>query len=137
MEGRKDDTGKTPYELLPYWYLEGTARILAFGAGKYDAWNWYKGMAWGRVFGALMRHLWSWWWAHVRGVGAAIDRETGMSHLWHAGCCLAFLMQYEAEGIGQDDRPRRLEVPNRADRDTTGGPGTGVVSDPFSLLSKT
>lgn len=106
LEGRKDDTGKTPYELLPYWYLEGTARVLDFGAEKYGRWNWYKGMAWGRVFGALQRHLWKWWWSTLTG-GNGTDPETGMSHLWHAGCCLAFLMEYEAEGIGSDDRPTK------------------------------
>lgn len=98
--GTKYDAGKTPYELLPFWYLEGTAQVLEFGAKKYAAWNWYKGMSWGRVFGALNRHLWKWWW------GESLDPETGMSHLWHAGCCLAFLMQYEQDKIGKDDRPR-------------------------------
>jgi len=105
-EGKKFDAGKTPLELLPYWYMEGTARVLAFGAQKYDAWNWYKGMAWGRVFGALMRHLGAWWWAKVRG-DDGLDPETKLSHLWHAGCCLGFLMQYEQDGIGTDDRPTK------------------------------
>ena len=60
--------------------------------------NWEKGMKWGRVYGALMRHLWAWW------RGEKADPETGMSHLWHAGCCIAFLITYEQRGIGEDDR---------------------------------
>jgi hypothetical protein len=99
--GTKYDAGKTPYELLPYWYLEGTAQVLAFGATKYGAWNWYNGMSWSRIFGGLMRHLWAWWW------GQDNDKETGLSHLWHAGCMLSFLMQYEQSGVGTDDRPTR------------------------------
>lgn len=98
-EGRKDDGGKVRYELLPPELLEGVAQILTFGAAKYEDRNWEKGMKWSRVFGALMRHLWAWW------SGVPTDPETGKSHLWHAGCCLAFLIAYEQRNVGEDDRP--------------------------------
>jgi hypothetical protein len=75
------------------------ARVLAFGASKYGERNWERGMKWGRPFAACMRHLWSWW------RGEKADPETGMSHLWHAGCCIAFLIAYEARKVGTDDRP--------------------------------
>lgn len=101
VEGRKDDTGKMPMELIPPEFIEATATVLGFGARKYEARNWEKGMDWGRVFGALMRHMWAWW------RGEKADAETGYSHLWHASCCLAFLIAYEARGTGNDDRPRR------------------------------
>lgn len=99
MSGRKDDAGKTRMELLPPELLEGVARVLTFGAAKYADRNWEKGIAWSRVYGALLRHMNAWW------GGEAVDRETGMSHLWHAGCCLSFLMAFEQRGIGPDDRP--------------------------------
>lgn len=98
-EGRKDDTGKAPYDLLAPEALDAIAQVLQFGAAKYAPRNWEKGMRWGRVFGAAMRHLWAWW------RGEKTDIETGFSHLWHAGCCIMFLIAYEARGIGQDDRP--------------------------------
>ena len=98
-EGRKDDQDKLRMELLPPEFLEATASILTFGAKKYDDRNWEKGMAWSRVYGALMRHLWSWW------KGDVSDPETGKSHLWHACCCLAFLVTYEQRKVGTDDRP--------------------------------
>lgn len=97
-EGRKDDSGKPRYDLLPPELLDGVARVLTFGADKYGERNWEKGMRWGRPFAALMRHMWAWW------RGEACDPETGMSHLWHAGCCVAFLMTYEQRRIGTDDR---------------------------------
>lgn len=97
--GRKDDQAKIRYELIPPEFLDGTADILTFGAKKYGDRNWEKGMAWSRVFGALMRHMWAWWRSE------AGDPETGKSHLWHAACCLAFLMAYEERKSGQDDRP--------------------------------
>lgn len=97
--GRKDDASKLQYDLIPPEAMEALATILTFGAAKYDARNWEKGMRWGRPYAALWRHLIDWWWR--RGP----DSETGRSHLWHALCCLVFLITYEQRGIGNDDRP--------------------------------
>tara|TARA_B110000495_G_C22794178_1_gene464095 strand:- start:277 stop:600 length:324 start_codon:yes stop_codon:yes gene_type:complete len=98
-EGTKFDQDKLPYELLAPELLEATATILKFGANKYEARNWEKGMKWSRPFGALMRHMWAWWRKEDK------DTETGMSHLWHAACCIMFLIAYEERQIGKDDRP--------------------------------
>jgi hypothetical protein len=98
-EGRKDDQEKLPYHLLPPELMEGVAAVLQFGARKYAPRNWELGMSWSRPFSALMRHMWAWW------RGETADPETGMSHLWHAGCCLAFLIAYEQRQTGTDDRP--------------------------------
>lgn len=97
-EGLKFDNGKTRIELIPPELLFGVGEILTFGAKKYADRNWELGMKWSRVFGALMRHLWKWW------GGEILDVETGKSHLWHAGCCIAFLIAYETRKIGEDDR---------------------------------
>lgn len=98
-EGRKDDSGKARHDLLPPELPDAVAQVLAFGASKYGERNWEKGMNWGRPFAALMRHMWAWW------RGEANDAETGMSHLWHAACCIAFLIAFEQRKIGKDDRP--------------------------------
>lgn len=97
-EGRKDDSEKLRYDLIPPEAMEALAFILTYGAQKYGDRNWEQGMRWGRPFAALMRHMWSWW--RCEGV----DEETGKSHLWHAMACIAFLITYEARGIGKDDR---------------------------------
>ena len=79
-EAQKHDSEKKARpELLAPMFLLGIARVLASGAIKYAAGNWAKGMAWSRVFGALLRHLFAWW------AGETYDRETGESHLYHAG----------------------------------------------------
>jgi hypothetical protein len=101
--GTKQDQGKTRYELIPPELLEATAYILTFGAQKYESRNWELGMKWGRVFGALMRHLWAWWNPFID----SNDPETGKSHLWHAACDLAFLIAYEQRNVGEDDRPKK------------------------------
>lgn len=99
LEGRKDDSGKARHDLIPPEFPDAVAQVLAFGANKYGERNWEKGMKWGRPFAALMRHMWSWW------RGEKVDPETGMSHLWHASACIAFLVAFEARKSGVDDRP--------------------------------
>lgn len=104
--GRKDDSQKDPWQLLPWDALRGIVKVLAFGANKYDARNWEKGMEWDRVWRAAIEHLTEWF-QHGKP-----DPETGYSHLWHAGCCVLFLIAYELRGIGTDNRPR-ASTPSR------------------------
>lgn len=101
-EGTKFDQGKLRFDLLPPELLISVSDILTFGANKYGDRNWEKGMKWSRPFGALMRHMWAWW------RGEQVDPETGKSHLWHAGCNIAFLIAYEDRGVGEDDRSKPI-----------------------------
>jgi hypothetical protein len=103
MPGRKDDHHKDPWHLLPFDAVRCIVVVLAFGARKYAPRNWENGMDWSRPFAALMRHLTAWW------EGEKVDADTGFSHLWHAGCCVLFLIAYEIRGIGRDDRPVRAD----------------------------
>jgi len=98
MEGKKHDQDKIRMELLPWPALEEIAKVLTFGAKKYDDWNWAKGMSWSRLLGAILRHFCAW------ARGDSIDKETGLSHLAHIGCCVLFLLTYEKEQLGVDDR---------------------------------
>ena len=108
MTGIKYDADKVRMDLLPPELLFSVADILTFGAKKYADRNWEAGMSWGRVFAALMRHMWAWWGGKApttkNFVFGDLDLETGRSHLWHAGCCIAFLITYEERGVGTDDR---------------------------------
>ena len=97
--GVKFDQGKDPWHLMPWDAARAIVKVLAFGAGKYSARHWEQGLEWSRPSAALQRHLTAWW--H----GEGVDPETGYSHLWHAGCCMMFLIAFEIRGIGQDDRP--------------------------------
>lgn len=97
--GVKFDADKPRTDLLDPRPLLRTAAVLAVGARKYAARNWEKGMAWSRVYAALMRHMLAWW------GGQDKDPETGLSHLDHAACCLHFLQTYEETHREHDDRP--------------------------------
>lgn len=100
-EGTKFDTGKARIDLVPKSVIFSIAEILTFGAIKYAAHNWKKGILYSRVFSSLMRHMWAWW------DGEDMDPESGKSHLWHAGCNIAFLIEYESNKekyVSFDDR---------------------------------
>ena len=103
-EGTKHDGDKIRTDLYPVASFLGTCRVLTHGAKKYAARNWEKGILFGRVYGALLRHLFAWW------GGEDVDPESGEHHLDHAGCCVAFLQHY-AKNPGSyatfDDRPKQ------------------------------
>jgi Domain of unknown function (DUF5664) len=99
-EGVKNDQQKIRWDLVPYDAVNEIAKVLTFGAEKYEARNWEKGMDWSRAFGALQRHLTRWF--H----GQDKDKETRLTHLANAGCCLFFLLSWELRKVGTDDRPK-------------------------------
>jgi len=87
-------------DLIPPEAIWALAEVLTYGAAKYEDRNWEKGMAWSRPYAALMRHMLAWW------GGEDKDPETRYSHLWHALCCVVFLVTYEEWGMTEfDDRP--------------------------------
>lgn len=97
-EANKFDGGKARWDLLPFDFLDEVAEVLKYGANKYAARNWEKGMAWGRLLAAALRHLTAW----ARGIER--DEESGLSHLAHAACCVLMLGALARRGHGTDDR---------------------------------
>ncbi len=106
--GIKHDSNKIRFDLIPPEFLFALAQVLTNGAEKYADRNWEKGMAWGKVFGACMRHLWCWWGGkqktNINFAFGDLDSEWQFSHLWHAACCICFLVCYEERKVGTDDR---------------------------------
>ena len=56
-EGIKHDGGKVRMDLLPMEALIEEAKVLTFGANKYDAHNWRSGIAYSRLMAAAYRHM--------------------------------------------------------------------------------
>lgn len=102
---KKFDTEKDPWQLLPWDAVRSVVKVLDFGAKKYGERNWELGMDYDRLFRAAIEHL-TQWFQH-----GEPDQETGCSHLWHAGCCILFLIAYELRGIGRDNRPFKKPQP--------------------------
>ena len=89
---------KPPMELLSGRVLEEMAKVLGYGAQKYEPWNWNKGFKYSRLISGVMRHLM----AFKR--KEDLDPETGLSHLAHAMCGLMILLHHQLAGLGEDDR---------------------------------
>jgi len=99
--GEKKDDNKNRLDLIPPQVIEAVGDILTHGAVKYASYNWFKGLKYSRVYGALQRHLNAWY------RGEQNDLESGKPHLHHALCNLTFLITYEhyrAKFKGFDDR---------------------------------
>lgn len=95
VQEAKADSGKPRPSLVPPALIDGVMRIRDFGTARYgDPNNWRKVDA-DRYHDALLRHILAMWedWG-------AVDPDSGMPHLWHAACNIAFLMQYMEDGNG-------------------------------------
>lgn len=88
-QGVKFDADKPRMDLLDAYALEQLSLVLAFGAKKYAAHNWRKGISKTRLIAAALRHLF----AYLRGEDK--DPETGLSHAAHAMCCCMFILGLE------------------------------------------
>ncbi len=85
--GRKDDQGKTRYELLDPRFAKGVADVLTDGAKKYEDNNWMKVEPFeDRYYAAAMRHFQDY------RMGKKIDPESGKQALFHVACCVNFLL---------------------------------------------
>lgn len=98
-EGRKDDTGKFRYDLIPARPLEELARVYTIGAKKYEDRNWEKGIKFSRLFSAMMRHAWAYW------RGEKNDQEDGQHHMASVAWCAFALIELELTQPDFDDRP--------------------------------
>ena len=73
---------------------------MAFGAEKYGRDNWLNGLGWTCIVSAVLRHIFAWIGGERR------DKESGYNPLAHAICGLMFLIVYEKNSLGTDDRPK-------------------------------
>lgn len=111
-EATKYDSEKPRMSLIDPEALIELAKVLTFGAEKYDAENWRKGMDWSRLISSLLRHI------NAFQRGEDTDPETGLSHMAHAMCNCMFLVWYSNYRKEYDDRYRHPE-----------DPGNGYITD--------
>lgn len=97
-EALKFDFAKPRMDLVDQSAITGLADVLTFGAKKYAAHNWRKGLGYSRVLAAMYRHL-----AAIQ-QGEDVDPESGLPHIDHVGCCWMFLSFYMKHMPEQDDR---------------------------------
>lgn len=96
--GRKDDTSKLRYDLIPTGPMAKVAEVYTIGAKKYSDRNWEKGIQWGRIYAAMQRHSTAFW------GGERLDSTDGQHHLASVVWCALALMEYERTHPELDDR---------------------------------
>lgn len=124
---------KLPWDLLPFKATEGMLRVLLYGERKYTTCgdcdsriyenpkingdptrddcprcqsknivagthNWRKGFKWTRLIAASFRHLKS------IAIKEDIDPDSGLPHVDHLMCMVAFLSEHQKLNYGKDDR---------------------------------
>lgn len=98
-QGRKFDSGKPEYGLIPPHALDEMVKVLTIGAQKYDRENWrYVKDGERRYFDAAQRHMWAW------RRGEDLDPESGLHHLAHAMANLFFLYEIDEEYTYESDK---------------------------------
>ena len=100
-KGLRYNEGKRMLDLIPVSLTDGVGKVLTYGANKYAKRDWEKGMPWLEVIGCLKRHLS----AFERGEDFD-DGEggTGLLHMEHVACNVAFLLEYYKTYPEGDDR---------------------------------
>ena len=98
--GKKNDQEKLRVDLLPVDVMTAVAGVLTHGAKKYGDRNWEGGIKYGRIYGAILRHLFAFW------RGEDKDPESGLQHIDHAMCEMMFLSAMAKRRPDMDDRPQ-------------------------------
>ncbi len=87
----KADGGKPRPTLVPVSLIRAVTAIREYGCAKYhDPENWRK-VEPQRYIDAAYRH----WLAYLE--GEERDEESGLPHLWHLACNIAFLIEMDTE----------------------------------------
>lgn len=89
MIGGKADAGKPRPSLVPAALIRGVMEVREYGTKKYHNPENWRTVERGRYWEAVLRHTlaaWNDW--------TAKDAESGIEHIKHIACNLAFLMEY-------------------------------------------
>jgi hypothetical protein len=97
--GSRFNKGKIKWSLVHWKSLEPMVKVLEFGAEKYSAWNWTKGLKYTEICESMQRHIYSF----IQGEDN--DPESKLSHVGHILCNAMFLSYMFLFRKDMDDRP--------------------------------
>lgn len=97
-QGDRFNEGKPKWSLVPQSSLIPMVQVLEFGAKKYGAYNWTKGLSIKETCESLKRHL------DAFMEGEDIDSDSGLSHIGHIQCNALFLSWMMENRKDLDDR---------------------------------
>lgn len=88
-DGLKHDGGKPRLDLVPPEIIEAVGTVMTHGAEKYGEAS-YRNVEPKRYRAALMRHICKW----LKDPYGK-DEDSGLPHLWHVACNVAFLLELD------------------------------------------
>lgn len=88
----KADAGKARLSLVPMRILYDIARVREYGVEKYREPDNWRRVSIERYRDALLRHI-----AAYIDDPQSTDDESGLPHLWHAACNIAFICALEGD----------------------------------------
>lgn len=97
-KGARFNSDKPRWGLVPQSALLPMVKVLEFGAEKYAAFNWMKGLSIVEICESLKRHLDAFMEAEDN------DKESGISHIGHIQCNALFLAWMMENRPDMDDR---------------------------------
>lgn len=129
-KGLKLDNGKPQLSLIPREALLECGNAMTYGAKKYAAHNYKKGIEYSRLIDAALRHLIAY------NDGENNDTESGLSHLGHALASVAMLTYMHANHPEMDNRFHRYPVRTALDHMSRGSAvlGTSAETNEVSQL---
>lgn len=86
----KADAGKLRISLVPTGIIRAIARVREYGVSKYGARESWREVERERYVDALLRHTLAW-----MDDPDGVDAESGLPHLWHMACNMAFLIEID------------------------------------------
>ena len=90
-DGLKHDGGKLRLDLVPPEMIEAVGAVMTHGCKKYGEGS-YRNVEPKRYRAALMRHICKWL-KNPHGT----DEDSGLPHLYHIACNVAFLLELDKE----------------------------------------
>lgn len=102
---KKNDLGKEDLMLVPEEAMLEVVKVLMFGANRYGKFNWLEnsdGVNWSRFANALERHY------KKFKLGIDYDDDSKLYELAHVIANALFLLTYQINELGTDDRDYRL-----------------------------
>lgn len=111
--GLRSNSGKARMDLVPPSTLYAIAKVMEFGASKYQPHNWNRGMPWSIPYSCAMRHLTAFM------MGEDLDKESGQPHLYHVACNIAMLIEFMHTCPELDDRYKGKQAQPSDFNDTT------------------
>ena len=99
-DGLKHDGGKPRLDLVPPEIIEAVGAVMTHGAEKYGEAS-YRQVEPKRYRAALMRHICKW----LKDPYGK-DEDSGLPHLWHIACNVAFLLELDKPETDIEDFKR-------------------------------